>query len=186
MNTKEKKNSQNKNSKKGNTQNKNIPKKRSTVSWIMEFAGINKFAYIFSVLTAIISVASGFASYFFVAKIVSALVDGNKDKNFYLMQCCFIAICWIVSKLFHAISTTMSHKATFGVLAEIRRRLTKKLSVMPLGDILEDSSGSYKNIIVERVDSIEVTLAHVIPELISNAIVPVGILIIMLNINWKL
>ena len=76
------------------------------------------------------------------------------------------------------------HTARF--LAEIRRRLTKKLSLMPLGDVLDDSSGSYKNIIVERVDSVETTLAHIIPEVISNAIVPIGIFILMLSVDWRL
>lgn len=160
--------------------------KRSTISWVMEFAGMNKAAYIGSVLTAIVSVLAGFVPYLFVAKIVRALIDGERDMKFYLIQCGFITICWIVNKVFHAISTTMSHKATFGVLAEIRRRLTKKISKMPLGDVLEESSGSYKNIIIERVDSIETTLAHIIPEVISNCIVPIGIFIMMLMVDWRL
>ena len=161
-------------------------KKRSTLSWVLEFAGLDKNSYIFSVLFAIISVIAGFVPYFYVAKIVRALIDGEKDMHFYVVQCLIISACWLVNKAFHSISTTMSHKATFGVLSEIRRRLTKKLSLMPLGDVLEDSSGTYKNIIVERVDSIETTLAHIIPEMISNAIVPIGILVIMFTINWKL
>ena len=160
--------------------------KRSTISWVMEFAGMNKAAYIGSVLTAIVSVLAGFVPYLFVAKIVRALIDGERDMKFYLIQCGFITICWIVNKVFHAISTTMSHKATFGVLAEIRRRLTKKISKMPLGDVLEESSGSYKNIIIERVDSIETTLAHIIPEVISNCIVLIGIFIMMLMVDWRL
>ncbi|MCR5635255.1 MAG: ABC transporter ATP-binding protein/permease [Lachnospiraceae bacterium] len=161
-------------------------KKKSTLSWVLEFAGMNKSAYLTSVIMAIISVTAGFIPYLFIAKIVRALIDGNRDMNFYLVHCGFISICWLVNRLFHTFSTTLSHKATFGVLAEIRRRLTKKLSLMPLGDVLDDSSGSYKNIIVERVDACETTLAHIVPEVISNAIVPVGILVIMLRLNWKL
>lgn len=161
-------------------------RKRSTLSWVLEFAGMNKSSYFFSVLFAIISVVAGFMPYYYVAKIVRALIDGQKDLKYYLIQCGIISCFWLVNKAFHSISTTLSHRATFGVLAEIRRRLTKKLSLMPLGDVLEDSSGTYKNIIVERVDSIETTLAHIVPELISNAIVPIGILIIMFTVNWQL
>ncbi|MCR5473568.1 MAG: ABC transporter ATP-binding protein/permease [Lachnospiraceae bacterium] len=161
-------------------------KKRGTLGWVLEFAGMNKNAYIASVIMAIISVTAGFIPYLFVANIIRALIDGNREMDYYLIQCGYMAVCWLVNKIFHTISTTMSHKATFGVLAQIRRRLTKKLSLMPLGDVLDDPSGSYKNIIVERVDSVETTLAHIIPEVISNAIVPVGIFILMLNVNWKL
>ncbi len=159
---------------------------KSTLGWILEFTKMDFASYLFSVIFAIVSVAAGFIPYYFVAKIVGALIDGNKDLKFYLVQCGFISLCWVANKLFHALSTTMSHKATFGVLAQIRRMLTKKLSLMPLGDVLDDSSGSLKNIIVERVDSIETTLAHIVPELTSNAIVPVGVFAIMLAINWKL
>ena len=161
-------------------------KKKGTLAWVMEFAGMNKKAYLMSVIMAIISVTAGFIPYLFIANIIRSLIDGNRDMEYYLIQCGYITICWLVHKIFHTISTTMSHKATFGVLAEIRRRLTKKLSRMPLGDVLDDSSGSYKNIIVERVDSIETTLAHIIPEVISNAIVPIGIFILMLRVDWRL
>ena len=161
-------------------------KTKSALAWVLEFTKMDAASYFFSVLFAIISVAAGFLPYYFVARIVGALIEENKDIKYYLIQCGFICACWIGNKLFHAFSTTMSHKATFGVLAQIRRMLTKKLSRMPLGDVMDDSSGSLKNIIVERVDSVETTLAHIVPELISNAIVPVGVLIIMLTINWKL
>ncbi len=161
-------------------------KERSTISWVMEFAGMDRWAYVVSVIMAIISVLAGFVPYIFVTNMVRALVDGEREMKYYLIQCGYIAICWLVNKLFHSISTTLSHRATFGFLAEIRRRLTTKLSRMPLGDVLEKSSGSYKNIIIERVDSIETTLAHVIPEVLSNCIVPIGILILMFRVNWRL
>ncbi|MCR5272537.1 MAG: ABC transporter ATP-binding protein/permease [Lachnospiraceae bacterium] len=161
-------------------------KKKSTLGWVVQFAGMNKGSYLLSVITAIISVVAGFVPYLFVAKIVTALIESNRDYGFYSTLCLYIALCWIINKLFHTISTALSHKATFGVLAEIRRQLTKKLSRMPLGDVLDDSSGSYKNIIVERVDSIETTLAHIIPEVIANCIVPIGILILMFRVNVSL
>jgi ATP-binding cassette subfamily B protein len=143
-------------------------KKKGTVAWVMEFAGMNRKSYLGSVIMAILSVTAGFLPYLFIANMVRALINGNRDMHYYLVQCAYMALCWLINRIFHAISTTMSHRATFGVLAEIRRRLTKKLSRMPLGDVLDDASGSYKNIIVERVDSIETTLAHIIPEVISK------------------
>jgi ATP-binding cassette subfamily B protein len=93
---------------------------------------------------------------------------------------------WVLCRVLHSISTTLSHAATFEVLANIRRQLTVKLSKIPLGSVLSQSSGTYKNIICERVDSIETTLAHIIPEVVSNAFVPVALIIYMLNINVKL
>ncbi len=167
------------------TQQKKV-KKRSTLSWIMEFAGSRRSSYAVSVLLAVLSVISGFIPYIFMADIVRSLLEKNVDFNFCLKQCLLMALFFALDRIFHAASTTMSHKATFEVLANIRRRLTKKLARMPLGDVLDESSGTYKNIIVERVDSIETTLAHMIPEFTANMIIPFVIFAYMLHIDWRL
>ena len=121
-----------------------------------------------------------------MANVVRGLLEKTADMNYCLTQCLWMALFFVLNRLFHAASTTMSHKATFEVLANIRRKLTKKLARMPLGDVLDESSGTYKNIIVERVDSIETTLAHLIPEFTSNLIIPFVIFAYMLRIDWRL
>ena len=161
-------------------------RKRSTLSWIMEFAGSKKSSYVSSVLLAILSVLCGFIPYTFMAKIVRGLLEQTVDFSYCMKQCLWMALFYLLDRLFHAASTTMSHKATFEVLANVRRQLTKKLAKMPLGDVLAESSGTYKNIIVERVDSIETTLAHMIPEVTSNLIIPFVICAYMLRIDWRL
>ena len=48
------------------------------------------------------------------------------------------------------------------------------------------SAGELKNILVERVDSIEPTLAHVIPEMSSNAVVVLATLAYLFALNWRM
>ncbi len=161
-------------------------KKRSAFSWVMEFAGSKRSSYAFSVALAILSVLCGFMPYVFLAEIVRGLLEGTAGLKFCLTRCLFMALFFLLDRLAHAGSTTLSHKATFEVLANVRRRLTAKLARMPLGDVLDEASGTYKNIIVERVDSIETTLAHVIPEVTSNLIIPFVIFGYMVRIDWRL
>ena len=52
--------------------------------------------------------------------------------------------------------------------------------------MLELSSGSYKNIIVERIDSMEKTLAHIIPEFTANILLPLVMFIYLLSLDWRL
>ena len=68
-------------------------------------------------------------------------------------------------------STAVSLRAfvAFAVLGNIRTQCLEKLSRMSLGDVQAKGSGELKNVLVERVDSIEPTLAHAIPEMSSNA-----------------
>ena len=54
-----------------------------------------------------------------------------------------------------------------------------------LGAVQARPSGEYKNIICERVDQIEVTLAHVTPEFTANLIGAVAMFVFMMNIDWR-
>lgn len=166
-------------------------KKRSAISWVAEFAGQKRSNYILSVLLAMMKVICGLMPYVYMADIVDKLLkmhSGALEKDMDLLTASIVkmAVFWLLCRICHALSTSLSHAATFEVLANIRRQLTEKLSRIPLGSVLSQSSGTYKNIICERVDSIETTLAHIIPEVLSNAFVPVILIIYMMTISVKL
>ena len=93
---------------------------------------------------------------------------------------------WLAHALFHALSTTNSHLATFHTLAVIRKKALDKLAKMPLGDVISQPSGSLKSTVVERIDSIETTLAHILPEFTTGIGAPIIVLIYVFIINWKL
>ena len=54
-------------------------KKRSVLSWILEFAGRKKSFFAGSVVLAMFGVAASFIPYVIIAKIVEQLLLGNKD-----------------------------------------------------------------------------------------------------------
>ncbi len=160
-------------------------KKRSTFSWVIEFAGRKKNYYLGSVLLAILGVTASFVPYLIIADMVGKLLSGSRDFHYFLKSVILMGICWLVRVLCHSLSTTLSHVATFHVLGGIRKQLCKKLSTIPLGAVLDDNSGSYKNIIVERVDSMETTLAHIVPEFTSNILLPIVMFVYLLFIDWR-
>ena len=161
-------------------------KKRGILSWIMEFAGRKKAFFGGSVLLAILGVAASFVPYLIIADMVKELLAGNKDWDYYLRQILFMGLSWVIRLTLHSISTSLSHVATFTVLAGIRKQLCEKLSKIPLGSVLDDSSGTYKNIIVERVDSMETTLAHIVPEFTANLLLPLVMFVYIMIIDWRL
>lgn len=161
-------------------------KSPSPIAWALGQTGGHKGQYVISVFLAIVGVAFSVAPYFVVVGIVQGLMEGNKDLSFYLIRCLIIAALWLGHVLFHALSTTASHKATFAVLGEIRKRCTEKLTRMPLGAVLAQSSGALKNTLIERIDSIETTLAHIVPEFTANLLIPVIILIYIFTIDWRM
>ena len=158
-------------------------KKKSTFSWVLEFAGRKIKYFGWSVVLAIIGVALSFAPYLIMSDMVVQLLDGNKDWTYYLDKVILMAVCWLLRLICHSVSTSLSHMGTFNVLGGVRRQLCEKLSTIPLGSVLADNSGAYKNIIVERVDSMETTLAHIIPEFTANIILPIVIFGYLLSID---
>lgn len=160
--------------------------KRSTVEWIWDFAGKFRPKYVLSVLSAVCSVICGILPYFVMASIIENLLCGHRDTDIYLKNCLLMAVLWVGRCGFHSISTTLSHKATFAVLGNIRKRVCEKLSRVPLGTVLDMPSGSIKNVLVERIDSIETTMAHIIPEFTSNLLVPVALLVYLFILDWRM
>ncbi|MBO4560164.1 MAG: ABC transporter ATP-binding protein [Lachnospiraceae bacterium] len=160
--------------------------KRSMLSWVLEFAGRKRAYFGGSVVLAIIGVAASFCPYLIIADIVSNLLEGNREWDYYLKQVMLMALFWVIRMTLHSCSTALSHAATFTVLGGIRTQLCKKLSRIPLGSVLDDNSGSYKNIIVERVDSMETTLAHIVPEFTANILLPIIMFIYLMTLDWRL
>ena len=137
-------------------------------------------------MTALLGVACSLIPYFIIIKIITALVNGTAELSHCLTLCVWMALCWILRYALHSVSTSLSHHATFHVLANTRIRLLDKLATLPLGTVLDRSSGSYKNIIVERVDSIETTLAHLLPEMTSNIVGAATVLILLFVLDWRM
>lgn len=161
-------------------------KEKGVIGWLAEFAGTHKRLYLASVLLAVCGVACSIVPYIIMGDVVAGLIAGNRDRMWYLHKGLMMALLWFGRVIFHGFSTSCSHKATFRVLGNIRKEVCDKLAKVPLGVVKDTPSGSLKNIIVERIDSIETTLAHVLPEFTSNILAPAGVFIYLLVIDWRM
>ena len=161
-------------------------KSPSPIAWVLGQAGPHGGQFALSVILAVLGVAFSVAPYFAVVGIVKGLMAGERNLSYYLIQAGLIALMWLGRVLCHAFSTATSHRATFAVLGEIRKRCTEKLTRMPLGAVLQQSSGALKNTLIERIDSIETTLAHIVPEFTANLLIPVIITVYIFTIDWHM
>ncbi|MDO4648474.1 MAG: ABC transporter ATP-binding protein [Eubacteriales bacterium] len=161
-------------------------KKDSSLSWVFSQAGEKKYQMILSVIVAIMGVICQIIPFPIAGKIMTQMISGDRNQSTYLTLFGLMALCFLGKVVFHSISTSLSHGATFEILANIRKIGLDHLAKIPLGDVLAKPTGETKNILVERVDSIEVTLAHIIPEFTSNLLAPIVILITLFVMDWKM
>ena len=138
-----------------------------------------------SVALAVLGVACGMVPYFCVAAMIGLLLEGGGLAD--CLPWCGLALAGYGGKaLFSTWSTSLSHTATYHTLRRVRQNLLSKLSRVPMGTILDTPSGQYKTTIVDRVEGMEPTLAHLLPEMTSNLLVPVSIAVYIFVLDWRM
>ena len=141
---------------------------------------------IFSVIVAIIGVACGIVPYFAVASIVTELINGVTDYRVLLPYAGLILAGFAGALIGHSVSTIGSHNLAFSIIEDTRKKVVEKLSRLSMGTIEEKSSGKWSQFVVETVDKMEKPIAHVIPEVLANVIIPIVIVVIIFILNWKI
>lgn len=164
-------------------ENKN---EQSTASSLLRFAGPYKGKYILSVCLSVLGVASGLVPYYAAAKMLIGLIGTERDFSYYLMWGAVAAIGYIAKSCFSILSTSVSHTATFYALRDIRKQVVAKLSRMPMGTLLDTPSGQLKDILVDRVEGLETPLAHLLPEMSANVLVPIFIIVYLFVLDWRM
>ena len=139
-----------------------------------------------AMISAAAGVLSGMLPYYAAAQIIIALLGGNREWTFYLSWCAAGLIGYALRACLYALALSMSHKATFTILKNIRGKIFDKLPKLPLGTIVDTSSGKLKQIIVDQVESMETPLAHLLPEMTGNLFGPVCILIYLFVLDWRM
>lgn len=161
-------------------------KKQSPVQRIWELGKDEHGKLITAVLMAVVGVIFGMVPYFAVAKIITLLLAGEAALNAYLpWLAAALAGCLLRTVLYNG-ALSVSHKATFAILKTIRQKLLAKLPRLPLGTVTDTASGKLKQTIVDQVDSMETTLAHLFPEMTANITAPVLTLIFLFVLDWRL
>ena len=120
-----------------------------------------------AVALAVLGVACHMLAYVCIAVMIRLLLSGVGLRE--CLPWCGVLLAGYGGKaLFSAMSTSASHTATYYTLRDLRKSLLSKLSRVPMGAILDTPSGQYKTTIVDRVEGMEPTLAHLLPEMTAS------------------
>ena len=161
-------------------------KKESPIGVLWGWGKLYHGKFIGSIILAVLGVACQMVPYFCVAHIVTMMLSGEQNFSRYVTAG-IIALCGYFGKvLFSSLSTTISHTATYYTLRDLRENITAKLARVPMGTILDTPSGQYKTTIVDRVEGMESTFAHLLPEMTANVLVPLVIVVYLFVMDWRM
>lgn len=160
--------------------------KDNWVKILFSFAAPCKGKMALSVFCAILSVAGGFIPFWAVYEILLAFINQNVTLNGILIWCLVGAVGYLLRVACHGISTILAHISAYTILEGIRLKIADRLMKAPLGEVMGRRIGYLKNIIIDKVEDLEPPLAHMIPELTSNLLLPVVIFTWMMVIDWRM
>lgn len=161
-------------------------KKQSPVGRIWQLGKDEHGKLIAAVVLAVVGSVCGIVPYFAAAKIIALLLAGEKVLQTYTTWFLTALVCYWLRTVLYNGALSISHKATFNILKTIRQLLLAKLPKLPLGTVLDTSSGQFQQTIVDQVDSMETTLAHLFPEMTANIAAPVLTILYLFVLDWRL
>lgn len=88
--------------------------------------------------------------------------------------------------LFRFLNNYLAHKAAWNLVGDMRTKVYDKLERMHLGFFHDKQTGDLMSRIVNDTRDFELLYAHMIPETITNVVTFLGVLIVLLTINYKL
>ena len=154
---------------------------------VFEYAGSHKKTIHLASFIMLLSVIMGVVPFLFAYQIINPLILGqNLEFTRLVILLAGILICLVLQALLGGLGLNMSHKAAYNTLFGLRTSLQKKMENLPLGAIEEKGTGAIKKMYVDDIGSLEVLLAHSLPEGIANLIVPVMVYIAMFFVDWRL
>ncbi|MBO6299843.1 MAG: ATP-binding cassette domain-containing protein [Lachnospiraceae bacterium] len=163
-----------------------MEKKKSPAARIWELGESGHSQIVTSIILAIIGVLAGIVPFVMASKILAMLISEQRDFNTYIPYIVIGLLGYLLNTFLYVGALGISHKATFRILKEIREKILAKLPKLPLGTMMEMQSGKLKTTIVDQVEGMELTLAHMFPEITSNLCGFFAIWIYMFVIDWRL
>ena len=125
--------------------------------------------------------------YFFLYRMIDSLLNKGEiswNQAFSYIGGIFISLLFFGT--LYTLGLKNSHIAAYNILKNIRTSLQQKLEKKPLGSIQELGTGNLKKMFVDDIDSMELLLAHALPEGIANSLVPILLYIAIFIVDFRL
>ena len=154
---------------------------------VLEYTGEYRKTTYAAIVSMIAGVAMNVVPFLFIYQLmVPLLTHGEMSVAGVVWRIAAIAVCVTLYAVLYVHGLSLSHRSAYHTLENIRISLQGKLEKQPLGAIQEKGVGAIKKMFIDDIESIELLLAHALPEGVSNLTVPVLVFIAMFLADWKL
>ncbi len=150
----------------------------------VRYRGLYAIAIISTLLLTLINLAAPRV----MSEMTGIVSEGADEEGMHrILFLALVLLCLFLMRiLFRFLSSYLSHKAAWYLVGDLRTRTYDKLERMHIGYYHDKQTGDMMSRIVNDTRDFELLYAHMIPESITNLVTFLGVLTVLLVINWKL
>ena len=153
---------------------------------LLQIAGQRKTLLLASCTLAVIHSVLSLVPYALVFYIIKELTQSQPNFTTVQQYVVYAIVMVIVSMVAFLLSGILSHIAAFNILYGLRKTITEKVGILPMGYLSHRNSGAFKKIISDDVERIETFVAHQIPDFVKAVALPLLTLGYLFSEDWRL
>lgn len=147
-----------------------------------------KFLYIAAILATFCLTVINLIAPMLLSAITKAVETGEEQgakKEILIITLSLVAL-YLIRIIFRYLNSYLAHKAAWNLVQDIRIRIYDKIQGFSMSFFFDKQTGDLMSRVVNDTASFELLYAHIIPEMITNIVTVLGVMGILLSINWKL
>lgn len=152
---------------------------------IFSYSGKYKNRAYIAVLCILCSVLSEVGAFYMVYRIIQNMIDGKTFDEIFPWTMGVLAA-YIMKSVFFSVGLDQSHVFAYNTLCNLRRAFAAKLKNVSLGSIMSKGAGAYRQNFVDDIESIELLLAHGLPEGLPYAISCISVYLVIFIVDWRM
>lgn len=121
-----------------------------------------------------------------IYQIVVELGQSNPNVTFIWQQIGWITVALLVRWALMALSHVQAHTGAFRIQHTLKIAMARRLGEVPLSFFSRRGSGSLRRTMTDDVNSLEGFFAHMLPDAVASATIPLVAIILLLSADWRL
>mgnify|MGYP004584992417 CR=1 FL=1 len=160
--------------------------KKSWMNALFAYAEGEKNRLILSVVLSVLSVMLWLVPFYCMYRLICLMAAGTATAALAVKWCLLALAAYAAKVVLFGLSTGTSHAMAYTILEGLRLRLADRFLHAPLGNVENHTIGEIKTMMVDKIETLEPPLAHMIPEGAGHVVLPVVSIIALLCVDWRL
>lgn len=147
-----------------------------------------KVLYIFAIMATFLLTAVNLIAPKVLSGMTKVVEEGVSSEGLHkiAVYTVILIVLYLFRIVFRFLSNFLAHKAAWNLVGDMRDKVYTKLEYLDLGFFHDKQTGDLMSRVVNDTRDLEMLYAHIIPDMFTNVITFVGVLLVLLSINTKL